>query len=61
MNYDLLSAEQIGRLLRPHDPMSASTVRKMLHREGVAEVRGYPVDQVEVMLGRRARPKDRTP
>jgi len=50
----LLSADEIGRLLRPGNPMSASTVRSILYRAGIREVRGYPADQVEDLLKSRS-------
>lgn len=43
---DLVSAEEAGRILRPHDPLSAAAVRQRFSRAGIRARHGYLLDDV---------------
>jgi hypothetical protein len=44
-NY-LLSAEEVGKILNPADPLTPASARPEMSRAGISEARGYPADQV---------------
>ena len=47
---DLVSMEELGRLICPEKPLSPAAVRKRCQRLGIRSVRGYPRDEVQVLL-----------
>ena len=42
----LLSAEEIGKILNPTDPLTPASGRREMSRAGIGKTRGYPADQV---------------
>lgn len=47
---DLVSMEELGRLINPEKPLSPVAVRKRCQRLGIRSVRGYPRDEIRVLL-----------
>ncbi|MGH3808915.1 MAG: hypothetical protein ACRDRU_20250 [Pseudonocardiaceae bacterium] len=41
-----LSAEDVGRVLNPHQPLTAASARREMSRAGITEQRGYPANRV---------------
>jgi hypothetical protein len=52
----LLTAEEVGKVLNPSDPLTPASARREMSRAGISEARGYPAHQVRTYaLGRPGR------
>ena len=41
-----ISAEEVGQVLNPHQPLTAVSARREMNRAGISEERGYSVGEV---------------
>ena len=46
----LVSAEELGRLINPDEPLSAAAVRQRCRRAGIRSRHGYPIEQVRGLI-----------
>jgi hypothetical protein len=49
----LISAEEVGRVLNPNEPLTPASALKAMTCADIPEIRGYPADQVHAYAIRR--------